>query len=291
MSNVQQRPTTANNVQRPTSNAKRLTSVQRLKFNAKHATSDVPTSRRPDVQRPTSNVRTFERPNVRTSKRPNVRTSRQTTADCRFLLNSLSRHGGLIVCFRAQQEVCLLTGNLATRKLLATIWRPRQSLMSRAQQKVSCVDRPFSAGCLWRPRQSLVFRTPQVVHAPVGNAKHIVTLTKHHTRQHFDAAFDSATQLFDTNITTLVTQTPEPTMKPLAKRHKVASPLERVTDGEYQSTNADELDVLTPHAGGYCGQSDAPAARLRPTPRGRPEATHEREAPGAHHTPATGPSK
>ena len=57
----------------------------------------------------------------------------------------------------------------------------------------------------------------------MGNAKHIVTLTKHHTRQHFDAAFDSATQLFDTNITTLVTQTPEPTMEPLAKRHKVAS--------------------------------------------------------------------
>ena len=38
-----------------------------------------------------------------------------------------------------------------------------------------------------------------------------------------DAAYDSATQLFDANITTLVTQTPEPTMEPLAKRHKVAS--------------------------------------------------------------------
>ena len=28
-------------------------------------------------------------------------------------------------------------------------------------------------------------------------------------------------------------------------RHKVASPLEHVTDGEYQSATADELDVLT----------------------------------------------
>ena len=34
-------------------------------------------------------------------------------------------------------------------------------------------------------------------------------------------------------------------MEPLAKRHKVASPVEHVTDGEHQSTTADELDVLT----------------------------------------------
>ena len=57
----------------------------------------------------------------------------------------------------------------------------------------------------------------------MGNAKHSVTLTKYHTMQHCDAAYDSATQLFNTNITTLVTQKPEPTMEPLAKRHKVAS--------------------------------------------------------------------
>ena len=52
----------------------------------------------------------------------------------------------------------------------------------------------------------------------MGNAKHSVTLTKYHTVRHYDAA--SATQLFKTDISTLVTQTPEPTMEPLAKRHK-----------------------------------------------------------------------
>ena len=36
----------------------------------------------------------------------------------------------------------------------------------------------------------------------MGNAKHSVTLTKYHTMEHNGAAYDSATQLFDTDITT-----------------------------------------------------------------------------------------
>ena len=127
----------------------------------------------------------------------------------------------------------------------------------------------------------------RVAHAPVGNAKHSVTLTKYHTMQHYDAAYVSATQLFDTDITALVTQTPELTMEPLAKRKKVESPLERVTDGEHQSTTADELDVLRTMpedtVDNQMLQPHGDQSEPRRTPRGRPEATHEREA---HHTPA-----
>ena len=75
----------------------------------------------------------------------------------------------------------------------------------------------------------------------------------------------------------------------------MASPLDHVTDGEHQSTTADELDVLTTMpedtADNQTIQPHSDQSELRPTPRGRPEATHGREAPGAHHTPAPGPSK
>ena len=109
--NVQQRPTS--NIQRETSHVRTTSKIQRQTRDVRRP--DVPTSRRPTSNVQRSKVRTSERPNVQTFERPNVQ---QTTADCRFLLNSLSRHGGLIVCFRAQQEVCLLTGILATRKLV-----------------------------------------------------------------------------------------------------------------------------------------------------------------------------
>ena len=60
-------------------------------------------------------------------------------------------------------------------------------------------------------------------------------------------------------------------------------------------TTADELDVLTTMledtADNQTIQPHGDQSELRPTPRGRPEATHGREAPGAHHTPAPGPSK
>ena len=167
-------------------------------------------------------------------------------------------------------------GSLATRKLLATIWRPRQSLLSRAQQKVLCAVRPFSAGCLWRPRQSLVFRTPQVAHAPVGNAKHSVTLTKYHTVQHCDAACTSATQLFNTNISTLMTQKPEPTSGTIGQEAQSGLSLSSTS----LMTHADELDVLTTMledtADNQTIQPHGDQSELRPHPEGQARG-HTRE--------------
>ena len=84
-------------------------------------------------------------------------------------------------------------------------------------------------------------------------------------------------------------------MEPLAKRHKVASlSLEHVTDGEHQSTTAVSSmfsTMLEDTADNHTIQPHGDQSELRPTPRGRPEATHGRESPGAHHIPATGPSK
>ena len=71
----------------------------------------------------------------------------------------------------------------------------------------------------------------------------------------------------------------------------MASLFEHVTDGENQSTTADMLDVLTTMPEDTADNQTIQPHGDQPTPRGRPEATHEREASGAHHTPATGPSK